>query len=345
MTATPADLVGQRVGPYRLERLLGQGGFAWVFAGRDADGTPCAVKLLKPRYAGDAHFEARFRNEAETAAKLQAPNIIRIRAVARSGEQVYFAMDLCADSLGARIARDGPLPEAEIARLGRDVARGLAFAHAQGVIHRDLKPDNILIHSDGSAVISDFGIARAISGYVASTGVNMTIGTPQYLSPEQAQGRPLDARVDFYALGVTLFKAATGDVPFASTDWFELARMHVEDPPPLLRKQRPELSKRFERVVSKCLAKHPDDRYRDATELLVDLEALTADGRASGTAATPAAPGAGSATARATPTALADPAGPAGPAARAPRWALVAAAVGACLLLGALVALLVRRVR
>jgi eukaryotic-like serine/threonine-protein kinase len=334
MTPTPADLLGQQVGPYRLERLLGQGGFAWVFQACDPDGTPCAVKLLKPRYAGDAPFEARFRNEAETAAKLQAPNIIRIRAVARSGEQVYFAMDLCADSLGARIARDGPLPETEIVRLGRDVARGLAFAHAQGVIHRDLKPDNILIHADGRAVISDFGIARAISGYVASTGVNMTIGTPQYLSPEQAQGRPLDARVDFYALGVTLFKAATGDVPFTSTDWFELARMHVEQPPPLLRKQRPELSKRLERVVAKCLAKHPDDRYRDASELLADLEGVIGDRRSSGAAAL-AAPAPGRATAT---TATA----PVGSAPRRRRWALVAAAVSALLVL---VALVIRRRR
>jgi serine/threonine protein kinase len=155
------------------------------------------------------------------------------------------------------------------------VDHALRFAHAQGVIHRDLKPDNILLRADGSAVLTDFGIARAVSGYVASTGVNMTIGTPHYLSPEQAQGRPLDQRVDFYALGVTLFKAATGEVPFTSTDWFELARMHVEDPPPSLRKKRPELSKRFERVVRRCLAKHPDDRYRDATELLGDIAPRT----------------------------------------------------------------------
>ncbi|OLD03829.1 MAG: hypothetical protein AUI99_03980 [Gemmatimonadetes bacterium 13_1_40CM_3_69_22] len=271
MTNAPTDLVGRTVGPLRLERLLGQGGFAWVFAGREPDGTPVAVKVLKPRYAGDPQFESRFRNEAETAAKLQHPNIIRIRFVARAGGYVYFGMDLCADSLGARIAREGPLPEAAILRLAADVGKGLGFAHGQGVIHRDLKPDNILIRSDGSAVISDFGIARAVSGYVASTGVNMTIGTPQYLSPEQAQGRPLDQRLDFYALGVTLFKAATGEVPFASTDWFELARMHVERPPPSLRKRRPELSKHFERVVMKCLAKHPDDRYRDGAGLLADL--------------------------------------------------------------------------
>ena len=268
---SPTDLVGRTVGPYDLEGLLGQGGFAWVFRGRELDGTPVAVKVLMPRYAGDPQFERRFRNEAETAAQLKHPNIIRIRFVARSGNYVYFGMDLCADSLAARLEREGPLPEADILRITGDVAQGLRFAHDQGVIHRDLKPDNILLHADGSAVISDFGIARALSGYVASTGVNMTIGTPQYLSPEQAQGRPLDARLDFYALGVTLFKAATGEVPFSSSDWFELARMHVEDAPPSLRKKRPELSKRFERVVMKCLAKHPDDRYRDAAELLDDL--------------------------------------------------------------------------
>lgn len=276
MTHAPTALVGTAVGPYQLERVLGEGGFAWVFAGRDADGTPVAVKLLKPRYAGDPQFETRFRNEAELAAKLRHPRIIPIRAVARAGDEVYFAMELCPDSLGARIEREGPLPEAEIARIARQVAEGLQFAHGEGVIHRDLKPDNILLRADGSAVITDFGIARTLSGYVASTGVNMTIGTPQYLSPEQAQGRTLDQRLDFYALGVTLFKAATGELPFRSSDWFELARLHVEQRPPSLRKKRPELSKRLERVVRQCLAKHPDDRYRDATELLADLAAVDA---------------------------------------------------------------------
>ena len=270
---SPTDLVGRTVGPYDLEGVLGQGGFAWVFRGRELDGSPVAVKVLKPRYAGDPQFERRFRNEAEMAAQLQHPNIIRIRFVARSGSYVYFGMDLCADLLAARLQREGPLPEPDIVQITEDVAQGLRFAHGRGVIHRDLKPDNILLRSDGSAVISDFGIARALSGHVASTGVDMAIGTPQYLSPEQAQGRPLDARLDFYALGITLFKAAAGEVPFASSDWFELARMHVEDAPPSLRKRRPELSKRFERMVMKCLAKHPDDRYRDASELLGDLGA------------------------------------------------------------------------
>ncbi len=282
MSGAPTDLVGQSLGPYHLERLIGQGGFAWVFVGRETDGTPVAVKVLKPRYAGDPAFEARFRNESETAAKLEHPNIVHIRSVSKTGPHVYFAMDLCADSLGARLAREGPLPEADIVHVALDISQGLGFAHTQGVIHRDLKPDNILLRSDGRAVITDFGIARAVSGYAASTGVNMTIGTPQYLSPEQAQGRPIDQRADFYALGVTLYKAATGEVPFTHTDWFELARMHVEDPPPALRKRRSDVSKRFERVVFKCLAKHPDDRYQSAGQLAADLGDIDAKPRAAG---------------------------------------------------------------
>jgi serine/threonine protein kinase len=289
MINAPTDLVGQALGPYRLERLLGQGGFAWVFAGREPDGTPVAVKVLKPRYAGDPQFEARFRNEGETAAQLEHPNIIRIRRVARHGEHVLFAMDFCPDSLAARIAREGPLEEPEIIRIAADIAAALGFAHARGVIHRDLKPDNVLLRSDGTAVLTDFGIARAVSGYVASTGVNMTIGTPHYLSPEQAQGRPLDQRADFYALGVTLYRAATGDVPFTSSDWFELARMHVEQPPTPPRRRRPELSKRLERVIMKCLAKHPDDRYRDAAALLADLDTIDAGRRASAAVGGPTA--------------------------------------------------------
>jgi serine/threonine-protein kinase len=272
MTQAPTDLIGRRLGTYRLERLLGQGGTSWVFAARHEDDTAAAVKVLMPRFAADAQIATRFRNESETASKLPHENIIRIRAVGEEGEHVYFVMDLCSDNLAARIARDGALAEADIVRVARDVVRGLGFAHAQGVIHRDLKPDNVLLRSDGSAVLSDFGIARAVLGYLSSTGVDMTIGTPQYLAPEQAQGRPLDPRTDFYALGVTLYKAATGAVPFASNNWYELARMHVEDPPPPPRAHRADLSKRFERIVLKCLAKHPDDRYPDAAGLLADLD-------------------------------------------------------------------------
>jgi serine/threonine-protein kinase len=328
MTTDATDLLGRSIGPFRLERLLGQGGFAWVFVGRNQAGEAVAVKVLKPRYAGDHQFEQRFRHESETAARLAHPNIIRIGPIARDGDQVYFIMDLCPDSLGERIARDGPLPEPEILRIASDVARGLGYAHQQGIVHRDLKPGNILLRPDGTAVIADFGIARAVSNYAASTGINMTIGTPHYLSPEQAQGLRLDHRTDFYSLGVTLFKAATGDVPFTSTDWFELARLHVEEPPPAIRKRRPELTTRFERVVVKCLAKHPDDRYQNAAELLADLTEVEAPSRPSDDVGRqPAA-----STARVAPRTRAHPL----------RWALVFGALAA---IAALVAVALRTAR
>ncbi len=279
MTAEPQDLLGRQIGLYLLERLLGQGGFSWVFAGRHgADGTPVAIKLLKPRYAGDPQFKRRFRHEAEVASRLSHPHIVRIHEVGHDGEFVYFAMDLHPESLGSLLAHQGPVPEDRLLDVARDIAAALTYAHGQQVIHRDIKVDNILIAEDGRAVLTDFGIARAATPTATGTGGNMTIGTPHYISPEQAQGRPLDGRSDLYALGVTLYKAATGELPFRSSDWFELARMHVEDAPIPPTTHRPGLSQRFERVVLRCMAKHPDDRYASAEALATELEAL-ASGR------------------------------------------------------------------
>ena len=276
VTSDPEDLIGRTIGPYALDRLLGQGGFAWVYAGRrTADATPVAVKVLKPRYAGDAQFERCFRNESEVASELRHPNVIRIAQVGQADGFTYFAMDLYPDSLASLLEREETVPEDRLIGIAADVAGGLAFAHDAGFVHRDIKPHNVLLRDDGTAVIADFGIARAVSGYVSATGVNMTIGTPQYISPEQAQGRTLDGRSDLYALGVTLYKAATGTVPFRSSDWFELARMHVEEPPAAPHKKGGRLSSRFERIILKCLAKHPDDRYPSAQALREELEQLS----------------------------------------------------------------------
>lgn len=272
MALDPQELVGRTVAHYVLDRPLGRGGFAWVFAGHGAaDGRPVAVKVLHPRYAGDSQVETRFRNEATVAAGLTHPNIVRIHEIGSDQGLTFFAMDLYGDSLAGLIGREGPLQEERLLRVAIDIATALEFAHAAGVIHRDLKVDNVLIGADGVAVLSDFGIARTVSGYVTATGGNMTIGTPAYVSPEQAQGRPLDGRSDLYGLGVTLYKAATGQLPFRSPDWFELARMHVEEPPPPPTTRRPGLSPRLERAILRCLAKHPDDRYPSATHLLTDL--------------------------------------------------------------------------
>ena len=280
MTLQPEDLLGRNIGPYTLDRVIGQGGFAWVFAGRRAaDQYPVALKILKPRYAGDPEFEKRFRNEAKVASEFDHPNIVHILEVGHLDDFTFFAMELYPESLGAKLKGSEPISEEQLVRIAKDLAAGLAYAHDKGIIHRDIKVDNVLLKDDGSAVIADFGIARAVSGYVSATGVNMTIGTPQYISPEQAQGRKLDGRSDLYALGVTLYKTATGDVPFRSSDWFELARMHVEDQPLAPSKQRPDLSARLERVILKCLAKHPDDRYPSAQALEQELEQLTDSAR------------------------------------------------------------------
>jgi len=270
-----ADLLGQKVGPFTIERLIGEGGFASVFAARrDSDGTLVAVKVLRSRYSGDPEFEARFRSESKIASDLIHPNLVRILEVGRSGVFTYLAMDLFPDSVASLIEREGPLDQDRLMTIGAQVAAGLAFAHRRGIVHRDIKSDNILLSFDGTAVIADFGIARAVSNYVTATGVNMTIGTPHYISPEQAQGGTTDGRSDIYALGVTLYKAATGEVPFRSTDWFELARMHVEERPIPPRKKRPELSARLERIILRCLEKRPENRYASADKLRDELNQI-----------------------------------------------------------------------
>ncbi|MEP7067208.1 MAG: serine/threonine-protein kinase, partial [Gemmatimonadota bacterium] len=253
---------------------------AWVYKGYDPElDIPVAIKILKPQYAGEEAFETRFRTEAATAAKLRHPNIIRILAVGREDTAVYFVMDYLPTGLDDRLRIMGTLPEMLLIRMGMDVAAALAFAHREGVIHRDIKTDNILYDDHGNAIVADFGIARALSGYTEQTGTNMVVGTPQYFSPEQARGQTLDGRADVYSLGVTLFKAATGVLPFQGEDWYEIARQHIEEPAPRPRAFNPALSRGIEHVILKCLAKDPVDRYPTGDALHTELMQLL--GRAS----------------------------------------------------------------
>jgi serine/threonine-protein kinase len=271
----PERYLGRHLGRFRIDSLIGSGGFAWVYKGYDPElDIPVAIKVLKPQYAGEESFEARFRSEASMAAKLRHPNIIRILAVGREEEAVYFVMDYLPNVLDDRLKTMGTLPEPLLIRMGMDVAAALAFAHREGVIHRDVKTDNILFDEHGNAVVADFGIARAVSGYVEQTGTNMVVGTPQYFSPEQARGQVLDGRADIYSLGVTLFKTATGVLPFQGEDWYEIARQHVEEPPPRPRSLNPAISRATERIILKCLEKSPDDRYASGDALYSELALL-----------------------------------------------------------------------
>jgi serine/threonine-protein kinase len=288
----PERYLGRHLGRFRIDSLIGSGGFAWVYKGYDPElDIPVAIKVLKPQYAGEETFETRFRGEASTAAKLRHPNIIRILAVGRQDEAVYFVMDYLPNVLDERLKTMGTLPEPLLIRVGMDVSAALAFAHREGVIHRDVKTDNILFDEHGNAVVADFGIARAVSGYVEQTGTNMVVGTPQYFSPEQARGQVLDGRADIYSLGVTLFKAATGVLPFQGEDWYEIARQHVEEPPPRPRSLNPALSRATERIILRCLEKSPDDRYESGDALYSELALLdrtvTPDGDATVVMSTP----------------------------------------------------------
>lgn len=249
-------------------------------ARKDGQAADVALKVLKPKYASDAQFTARFLKEAEVAGQLRHPNIIRILEIGQQADVVYFAMPRLKVSLATRLD-DGPeLTEPEVARAARDVARALAFAHETGIIHRDIKPHNILFTEDGDAVLTDFGIARALAAYVSTTGKQTVLGTPHYISPEQARGQQLDGRTDIYALGVTMYRAATGELPFKAGDWYELARLHVEEPPEPPRRRRPELSKAFEGVILTCLAKDREQRYPNAAALAADLDGIV-EGRRS----------------------------------------------------------------
>ena len=247
-------------------------------ATRGYDGLEVALKILKPKYAKDEAFTARFLKEAEVAGQLRHPNIIRILDVGRDDSHVWFAMARLRSSLDAVLGEGGSWPEADIVRTARDIARALAFAHETGIIHRDIKPQNILFREDGAAVLTDFGIARAVAGYTSTTGKQLVLGTPHYLSPEQARGMPLDGRTDIYALGVTMYRAATGDLPFRSSDWYELARLHVEEPPTPPRERNRALSKAFEKVVLRCLEKDRAQRYGSAAELGDELDGLLENG-------------------------------------------------------------------
>jgi serine/threonine-protein kinase len=266
---------------------MGAGGFAWVYAATDPDlGITLALKVLKPQFAGDPAFQQRFRREASTAAKLKHPNIIKIYAVGGEGDSVYFAMDLFTQKLTQQIGVMGALPEPAVLKLGLDVASALAFAHRQGVVHRDIKADNILFDDHGNAIVTDFGIARAVEGIGEQTKTNVIMGTPQFFAPEQARGLRTDARADIYSLGVTLFLAATGELPFKGEDWYEIATKHVQEPPPSPRSINPTVSPELEQVILRCLEKEREQRFQTADELYAELEVMARKRASESSAAT-----------------------------------------------------------
>jgi len=275
----PERFLGRTLGKYHVEALLGTGGFAWVFRALDPDlGVRVALKVLKPQFAGDAEFEERFRREASVAARLRHPNIVTIYAVGRDDDAVYFAMDCLPDSLAGRLGTATALPGPAAVRIALDVAAALGYAHREGIVHRDVKPDNVLFDEHGNAIVADFGIARAVDPNGSDTTTRFVVGTPHYFAPEQARGRPLDGRADLYALGVTLYRAVAGVLPFPGDDWFEVAKQHVDVEPADVRSHNPAVSPELARVIHRLLEKSPDERYATAEDAAAALQATPEHG-------------------------------------------------------------------
>lgn len=260
---------------YELIKELGRGGMAIVFKARDKSlDREVAIKVLPFSLAFDKDFVERFQREAKTSAKLEHPNIIPIYRVGRTEKIIYFVMKfLRGTSLSDAIEKQGPLPPAKIRQLLAEAARALHYAHQHGIVHRDIKPDNIMFDELGHAIVTDFGIAKAASG-TKLTGTGMSIGTPHYMSPEQARAQPLDGRSDIYSLGVVAYQCLTGAVPFDGEDSFSIGYKHIMEDLPQPQLRGGDQRDLFE-VIRRMMAKSPDERFQSA-----ELLAQVLDGKA-----------------------------------------------------------------
>ena len=266
-------------GRYELERKIGEGGMARIYVGRDLRlSRRVAVKIPHTHYLGEPDFIERFRHEAQAAAMLSHPNIVDVYDVGVDGDIHYIVMEFVEGTdLKSIINREAPLAVPRAVGLAEQIARGLHAAHRAGMVHRDVKPQNIIVTPDGRARITDFGVAKShLSTALTETGVSF--GTVDYLSPEQAQGRPATPRSDVYALGVVLYEMLTGRLPFAGDGAVAVAMKHVTEPPPSPRRLNPAIPPGLEALILRALAKDPAQRPQDAQEfarLLAGYEQLS----------------------------------------------------------------------
>ena len=266
---------------YRLERELGGGGMSRVFLAHEvALGRKVVVKVLLPELAAGVSVD-RFRREILFAAQLQHPHIVPLLSAGESEGLPYFTMPFIAgETLGVRLARTGALPVSEVVRILRDVASALAYAHENGVVHRDVKPANVLL-SGGVAVVTDFGVAKAVSasadvGPAGLTSLGVALGTPAYMAPEQAAGEPqIDHRVDIYALGVVTYEMLAGRTPFWGRQTPAVLAAHVVEAPEPIERLRPTVPPMLATLVLQCLAKRPADRLQSAAEVVHVLDAIS----------------------------------------------------------------------
>jgi predicted Ser/Thr protein kinase len=258
---------------YELEELIDHGGMSSVYRGHDRMlERTVALKVLHPHFGDDAEYVERFRREARAVAQLSHPNIVTVIDRGSSdGHQFIVFEYVDGENLKQLLERTGPLPVARVIELGIEIADALAFAHAHDLVHRDVKPQNILIDPVGDAKVTDFGIARSLDVERGVTQTGTVLGTSNYLSPEQAAGSPVTPATDVYSLGVVLYELLTGEVPFRGDNLVVVAMKHVTEHPPDLLSQRPDVPPRLAHAVARALEKSPEDRFASMDAFATEL--------------------------------------------------------------------------
>ena len=279
-SALSLDAIRRSLGDrYSLERELGRGGMGTVYLARDIRlDRPVALKILLPEFAAQAGLRDRFLRETRTAASFSHPNIVPVYAVEESADHLAYAMGLVeGETLTERVARAGPLPVRELVRIMKDVAHALAYAHGRGVVHRDIKPDNVMLErATGRALVLDFGISRSMSYTAPASGltrVGEVVGTPEYMSPEQASGDVVDGRSDLYALGLTAYYAATGKIAMTGESTQKILVRQLTERVPPIENLRTDLPPALARAIDRCVEKDPADRFATAEALVEEIDA------------------------------------------------------------------------
>jgi hypothetical protein len=270
------ELIGGR---YEVEDLVGTGGMSSVYRARDnVLERQVALKILHDHFSSDPEYVERFRREARAIAGLNHPNIVTIIDRGELGRHQFIVFEhVAGENLKDVVRRRGPLPVDEAVAVTTQVARGLAFAHEHGVVHRDVKPQNVLIDENGTAKVTDFGIARSIEPGEGLTETGTVLGTSGYIAPEQASGRRVDSRSDQYSLGVVLYELLTGEPPYSGDNVMAVAMKHLHEPVPRVRARRPHVPAGVEAIVSRAMAKRPEDRFPSTDDMVAALEAAQGD--------------------------------------------------------------------